>query len=547
MRKAYSYIRWSSGQQKHGVSLQRQTEDPLVLEFIKNHKLTVVETMIDRGVSGFKGKNFSNEKALGKFVEQIRQGRIERGSVLILESMDRFGRDVITSMIKRFIEIVEAGVSIGVVSMDVIIDLDTMNNNPMVWNFVSGEIQRARAESKRKSTFSTNNVFNKIQAAKAGKLVYFGGLSPSWIKGIKNKAGERIVKMTADKDGVQWIVDDKKVKIVQRMYRLYLEGKASTGIAKQFNEENVRTLKGVGIWENTTVKRLLKSKSVMGNCSVNDFQSENYYPEIISKNDFYKVQARMEQNKSNRGGSPHGHVPNIFKGITKCTCGSGITVFSHIVKGKDYRYGQCSTAKLRGNCQNDARWDLFKFEMHILYVLLGKLPHELMDKPKTKNDIVLDDLNGELNKVNAEITDTIKLVGKVKLPQLEASLTALQKQQEALNNKINEHKNNMTIAEASPYAMEKLNGLLNSSKLNEVATGLIELEKNLSDTPTREKLRNLMPDIFKSLVLDFNNFTYTATFTNGKSDTDRWQDKNEKAIVKQNRKEIKAFLATQKN
>jgi DNA invertase Pin-like site-specific DNA recombinase len=206
MRKAYSYIRWSLGNQKHGASLSRQTQAPLVLDFIKTHKLNVVETMIDSGVSGFRGKNFSNDKALGKFIEQIRLGNIERGSVLILENMDRFGRDTTPNMIKRFIEIVESGVSIGVVAMDVIIDLEMLSSNNMIWNFVSGEIQRARAESTRKQTFSKDNIYNKVEAAKRGELIYFGGMCPSWITGIKNKSGERIVKGTADKIGVEWIL-----------------------------------------------------------------------------------------------------------------------------------------------------------------------------------------------------------------------------------------------------------------------------------------------------------------------------------------------------
>ena len=106
MKKAYSYTRFSTGVQRHGGSLKRQTESPEVLEFIRSNKLTVVQQMVDSGVSGFKGKNFSNVNALGKFIEEIKKGNIETGSVLIIENLDRFSRDVITNCIPRFIDII---------------------------------------------------------------------------------------------------------------------------------------------------------------------------------------------------------------------------------------------------------------------------------------------------------------------------------------------------------------------------------------------------------------------------------------------------------
>jgi hypothetical protein len=544
MRKAYSYIRWSSGKQKDGASLSRQdTQDPLVSNFIKTHKLNVVETMIDSGVSGFRGKNFSGANALGKFIEQIRLGNIERGSVIFFENMDRFGRDTNTNMIKRFIEIIECGVSIGIVAMDTIIDLEMMNSNNMVWNYVNGEMQRARAESNRKQTFSKKNISNKVEAAKKGELIYFGGMCPSWITGIKNKSGERIVKGTADKIGVEWIKDDKKVATLKRVFRLYLEGKASTNIAQILNTDKVKSLKTGGTWNNTTVKRLLSSKSAMGRGKINDFEVENYYPEIISKNDFYKVQARLALNKGNRGGSPSGKVPNLFKGLTSCTCGSGITVFSSIAKGKRYNYCQCTEAKLKGECDNSARWDMFRLERQIFFLVLEKLPQELLHKPKSKNDSVLDDLNGELNKVESDISDAVKTLGKVKVAQLETRLIELQQKQSDLQDKIAEQKNKMTIAEASPHAINKLKELFASVNMHDWAVGMIQLEKELADVSTREQLRNLMPDIIKKLILNFNKSTYAVIFTNGKSIPEMYADAR---LEKDLKNQYKQFKKSQK-
>jgi hypothetical protein len=54
--------------------LTRQSESDEVLEFLKKHKLTVVETMEYIG-SSFKGKNFENDTAMRKFVTAVTGAR----------------------------------------------------------------------------------------------------------------------------------------------------------------------------------------------------------------------------------------------------------------------------------------------------------------------------------------------------------------------------------------------------------------------------------------------------------------------------------------
>jgi predicted site-specific integrase-resolvase len=55
--KAYSYVRFSTTDQKKGDSLDRQTEK--TLKYIKEHNLELDTTLnlLDAGVSAFKGKN----------------------------------------------------------------------------------------------------------------------------------------------------------------------------------------------------------------------------------------------------------------------------------------------------------------------------------------------------------------------------------------------------------------------------------------------------------------------------------------------------------
>ncbi len=65
MKKSYSYQRFSSIKQKGGDSLTRQSNQ--AKQFSNQFGLTLVDTFTDEGVSGFRGKNFSNESASPRF------------------------------------------------------------------------------------------------------------------------------------------------------------------------------------------------------------------------------------------------------------------------------------------------------------------------------------------------------------------------------------------------------------------------------------------------------------------------------------------------
>ncbi len=128
--KTYLYNRVSSGKQNkvNKDGLTRQSESAEVLDFIKKHKLNVVKTMEYIG-SSFTGKNFDNDTVMGKFIDEIKSGKISVPVCLCFENWDRFGRDVEWKNTKRFLDLIHAGVSIGVVSMDIVIDQKVLAEN----------------------------------------------------------------------------------------------------------------------------------------------------------------------------------------------------------------------------------------------------------------------------------------------------------------------------------------------------------------------------------------------------------------------------------
>lgn len=107
MALAYSYIRMSRPEQIRGDSLRRQTATADA--WAASRGLRIDDTLRDIGVSAYRGKN-RTEGALGGFLKMVDEGRIARGSFLIVESLDRLSREAVLETVPRFIDLINAGV-----------------------------------------------------------------------------------------------------------------------------------------------------------------------------------------------------------------------------------------------------------------------------------------------------------------------------------------------------------------------------------------------------------------------------------------------------
>src|SRR5262249_44620440 len=65
----------------------------------------------DKPVSAFRGANRS-KGALAAFLEMVKVGRVSRGSILLVESLDRLSREEVDEALMLFLGILKAGVEI---------------------------------------------------------------------------------------------------------------------------------------------------------------------------------------------------------------------------------------------------------------------------------------------------------------------------------------------------------------------------------------------------------------------------------------------------
>jgi DNA invertase Pin-like site-specific DNA recombinase len=112
MKRASSYVRFSTPEQARGDSFRRQTEKAEAWAHENGYQ--IVDTLADLGKSAFRGRNLK-EDPLAEFLNGMRGGRVPKDIVLIIESLDRFSRDEAIDVLPIFIDILKAGLNVATV------------------------------------------------------------------------------------------------------------------------------------------------------------------------------------------------------------------------------------------------------------------------------------------------------------------------------------------------------------------------------------------------------------------------------------------------
>ena len=198
--------------------------------------------MTDTGISAFHGANVT-EGALGQFIKAIDKGKIEKGSYLLVESLDRLSRQELNQALSLFLNIINQGITIVTLSDErtyseknldlpnLIISLAIMSRAHEESAMKSQRISKAWAEKRKnaKDTILTRNM-------------------PAWLK--------------IEDDKIMAIPE--RAKLVKRIFQWKLEGQGARKTAKTLNEEGVETWgRGKG-WSDRYIRNILANRAVIG-------------------------------------------------------------------------------------------------------------------------------------------------------------------------------------------------------------------------------------------------------------------------------------------
>lgn len=355
---AYSYVRMSTDAQLKGDSLRRQVE--LSTAYADKHDLQLVGdfTLHDIGVSAFKGDN-AITGALRRFLEAVESGQVPKGSYLLVESLDRLSRDRVSVAMQMFLGITEGGVNIVTLSDGQVYRAGETDFIQLVYSLTI--MSRANEESRTKSQRVGAAWKNKRDQASTKKLT---SMAPKWLK------------LEADRTTFEVIVD--RADIVRRIYRLANDGHGTYSITQLLNREGVPAFGRSNGWNESYVEKILKNRAVLGEYQPHTFVEGkrrptgdvvlDYYPRIITDDEFLAVQGARRERATFGGGRKGAELKNLFTHIATCAyCGSPMRMVDKGKGPKGGRYLKCS-AGVRGMGCTKKGWRYDDFERSFLFL-----------------------------------------------------------------------------------------------------------------------------------------------------------------------------------
>lgn len=434
--QAYIYIRLSSQAQAWGDGERRQHD--AAVRFVETHSLPVAETMQDIGVSAFRGDNAQTGE-LGRFLQRIENGEIQPGSVLVAESLDRLTRNRVNQALMLLLNITQHGVRIGLTAQNVILDLASY----AAFFPILADMMRSNSESEHKSFRSLANWQTKRKQAKQGTIVT--SQVPRWLE---------------VRDGKIQVLEDR-AQLVRRIFDMYVNGYGRGVIVRTLRKEgilpwNTRS----AVWHESYIHKLLCNRAVVGEY-IAEFKTEEggkghevivgYYPEIIDRATFDRVQDLAFLRKKGQRGRKGKKFANLFQKLARCSVCGGTMGYHNATVDKTRKNGvrpwahylTCNAAHAGHGCSNRRYFNYMYLENFVLSGTMDDLDivaaagiHDVELKQHTSRVAALE---AQLDHVAVSIQKfmtllkTNKLVGVEEIGQ---ELTELQRERHSLNDQL---------------------------------------------------------------------------------------------------------------
>lgn len=302
MPAVYSYIRFSTPKQAQGDSFRRQFES--AQKYAAAHGWVIDETLNDEGISAFNGRNVK-DGALGTFLQCIEDGKIEPGTILLVESLDRLSRNTVTKQLGLLLRIMAAGVEIVTLIDGKRFSNASVNANQYELIVTLALMMRAREESEFRGSRIRQAWRSKRSRLDEKKLT---ARCPPWLQLADN--------------GKEFRLLEKPVKLVRRMFGMAREGLGVQMIVNRFTQEGIEGWGPSKRWTCTNVEDVLYNRAVLGEFQPHEIvngksqptgaPAADYFPRIIEPELFYVVNATRILNGGGRGFDT---ATNLFIGL----------------------------------------------------------------------------------------------------------------------------------------------------------------------------------------------------------------------------------------
>lgn len=325
--RVIAYARFSSARQAKGSSLDRQARNAQKWCHDRGWVLDDL-TLHDLGLSAWTGANKKRGK-LGVLLDLIKAGKVERGTYLLVEALDRLTREELTDAVGLVTKLLEAGLIIVTLVDGIEWTKEKMNSQKMDFMMSVLLLSRGHEESLMKAR-RLRDTFS--DARDRGSRKEFGS-APGWL--------------TRDANTEPWRVLEERANAVKRVFELAALGYGSKAICKTANAEKWpiptrETKSKPDKWHGTMPGRLLRMRAVLGEHEyrimsheakkeVNHWSGKrsgivipDFYPRIISDELWHRARASIATRATETRRRDE-HYLNIWSGLLRCGhCGAMI-------------------------------------------------------------------------------------------------------------------------------------------------------------------------------------------------------------------------------
>jgi len=340
--RAYSYKRFSTPEQRKGDSHRRQ--DKGAEDYAKKHGLKLDETQKfeDLGTSGYKGFNRIHG-ALKEFIDLVEQGKIPKGSVLIVEHLDRLSREKVSDALTLFMNLIQKGIKIVTLQDNMEYDKKSIDKNSLQLLISITLMSAAHDESLKKSKRIREALEEKRGKLRKNEIKIYSAKCTLWVK--------------LSEDKTKFVCIPKACKAIKLIFKKRLEGKGSYKIEKELNSDPgvwkppVSSQNKSGGWRDAYINKILRNRKLLGEYQPHEMKTKmitkngkeeertipvakgdpikDCYPKVIDEGLFYKVQELIKQNSkfpgNGGGGGNKDKGSNLFTHVVKCgICGSSM-------------------------------------------------------------------------------------------------------------------------------------------------------------------------------------------------------------------------------
>jgi DNA invertase Pin-like site-specific DNA recombinase len=417
---AYSYVRFSHPEQAKGDSLRRQDDAAAAWCQRNNVRLDTSTTFRDLGKSAYTGAHRANPDRhdLARFLKLVEQGKVPRGSYLIIENLDRLSREHIQPALLLVLNLLQSGVRVVQLSPAELVFDDKSDTLPVMMMMM--ELSRGHNESEVKSKRVASAWAEKRQRRRNGEMqkatkwvgrerLHLTDALPAWVK----------------EEGGELVPDEPRAAVVRHIFFLARSGYGLGAVVGKLTDDKAPPMGRSDHWTKTYVRSILCDRRALG-----EYQPRRrsggkgrkgrvadgppiagYYPCVVDEATFLAAQgAALQRKDRHRRGRINRGRPNVFAGLLKDALGGGsYHVTLRVEKGDRRHHVLVSHGYTEG--RGAARSFPFDvFEQALLSLLREIDPHEILNGDEGPDESLA--LAGQLAGVEGSIALIVQEMDK---------------------------------------------------------------------------------------------------------------------------------------